>query len=750
MQFPFIKSALALAIAVTATGAVASSLDKHDRAKSVHKKETYFERVSTFPVYQNLAPDENTTDATAAEISAASHDGKVVYYSNSPRGRIGMIDIADPAAPVAAGFLPLAGEPTSVAVTGDYLLVAVNTSSSYTTPGGVLSVYSIDNPLQPQWVADLDMGGQPDAIAISPDGRYAAVVIENERDEDFDDGLIPQQPAGYLKIITTKGKPSKWKVRQVELTGYAEIAPDDPEPEYVAISRLNIAAVSLQENNHLILVDLRRGMVINEFSAGSVDLFGVDTQENDVIEPLDNILNRRREPDSVAWLNDWWVVTANEGDYEDADGVEGGSRGFTIFSPFGHARYESGSSMEHDFIRIGHYPESRSENKGIEPESVTTGHYGKADYLFVGAERGNAVAVYKVAAFAKPKLHQILPSTIGPEGILTIPSRNLVVVSSEEDSADDGFRSTVSIYQYGAKAANYPEIMSDPKQLIPWSALSGMVADNHKANILYAVPDSYYAQSRIFKVKVAKNGPAIIKEALVLSKDGDTVDYDLEGIAQRSDGSFWLVSEGNGGSRPNLLIKTAADGTVMEEINLPDGVIDKQISNGFEGVAVTGSGENERVLVAFQREWKGDPENHVRIGVYNPSNNHWGFLYYPLDVAQEDAWVGLSELSAIDDHNFVVIERDNQQGDKAQLKRLYRFSIDGLTPAAEGGSFPVVSKTVVHDLLPDLKATGGWVLDKVEGTAITKKGEVYVVTDNDGVDDSSGETRFMHLGKLFR
>ena len=28
----------------------------------------------------------------------------------------------------------------------------------------------------------IDLGGQPDSIAVSPDGKYAAVVIENERD----------------------------------------------------------------------------------------------------------------------------------------------------------------------------------------------------------------------------------------------------------------------------------------------------------------------------------------------------------------------------------------------------------------------------------------------------------------------------------------------------------------------------------------------------------------------------------------
>ena len=60
----------------------------------------------------------------------------------------------------------------------------------------------------------------------------------------------------------------------------------------------------------------------------------------------------------------------------------------------------------------------------------------------------------------------------------------------------------------------------------------------------------------------------------------------------------------------------------------------------------------------------------------------------------------------------------------------------------------MVSKTEVRDLIPDLKATGGYVLDKVEGLAIASDGTAWVVTDNDGVDDSSGETMFFSIGKI--
>ncbi|MGH1472587.1 MAG: esterase-like activity of phytase family protein [Cellvibrionaceae bacterium] len=732
-----------------------SSLLPHHFNKK-HNQEKYFKRIATFPIYKNLDESIGDTleDTTSAEISAASSDGHVVFYSDSPQERIGLIDIKRPKNPKPAGFIQLDGEPTSVAVRGHYLLVAVNTSQNFTQPSGKLSIYSIADPLSPVWISDFNLQGQPDAIAVSPDKKYAAIVIENERDEDLNDGLIPQLPAGHLMVLSMRGPQSKWKIKKIDLTGYADIAPSDPEPEYVAINRANIAAISLQENNHIILVDLRSGKVIQDFSAGTADLFDVDLQEDDIINPVEALLEQRREPDAITWVNDWWIATANEGDYEDENGIGGGSRGFTIFNMQGGVSYESGASFEHELIRAGHYPESRSENKGIEPEAVIADRYGdnrwnRKNFLFVGSERGNVIGVYEAKPFHQPKLHQLLPTTVAPEGILTIPSRNLLIVSSEEDSAEDGIRSTVSIYRYGAKKSLYPQIQSDNQQLIPWGALSGMVGDVQKAKTLYAVPDSYYKQSRIFTID-AKTKPATITAATVLKKDNDTVNYDLEGIAQREDGSFWLVSEGDGKDTPNLLILASQDGTIQQEIQLPIEVSTHQKKNGFEGVAVIGNSANETVFVAFQREWKNDPDGLVRIGVYSPSTEQWAFLYYPLESAVDGTWNGLSEITRIDDKTLAVIERDNQQGEAATIKRLYQFSIDGLTAVAEGNEIPVVNKQLVIDLLPELQKTNGRVLDKVEGTAIITNGNVYIVTDNDGVDDASGETRFIKLGKLFQ
>jgi hypothetical protein len=50
--------------------------------------------------------------------------------------------------------------------------------------------------------------------------------------------------------------------------------------------------------------------------------------------------------------------------------------------------------------------------------------------------------------------------------------------------------------------------------------------------------------------------------------------------------------------------------------------------------------------------------------------------------------------------------------------------------------------------MPELAAPGGFVLDKVESFAVDSAGDALIITDNDGVDDHSGETQFVRLGKL--
>jgi hypothetical protein len=58
-----------------------------------------------------------------------------------------------------------------------------------------------------------------------------------------------------------------------------------------------------------------------------------------------------------------------------------------------------------------------------------------------------------------------------------------------------------------------------------------------------------------------------------------------------------------------------------------------------------------------------------------------------------------------------VIERDNQAGPDATIKKIYTFSTHALKPQPQGETFPVLSKTFVRDLIPDLTADHGLVIE---------------------------------------
>jgi hypothetical protein len=282
--------------------------------------------------------------------------------------------------------------------------------------------------------------------------------------------------------------------------------------------------------------------------------------------------------------------------------------------------------------------------------------------------------------------------------------------------------------------------------------LSGLAADPGDANRLYAISDSAYGVSRIFTIDAAA-WPARITGYVDLTKDGAGAGYDLEGIAVRPGGGFWLASEGNPEQenplqQKSMLLAVADDGSVEREIPLPEAAYAQAIRFGFEGVASWGEGDAEKVIVAIQRAWQDDPENTAKLAIYSPAADSWGFVRYPLEAPKSErgGWVGLSEIVHLDGDRFLVLERDNQPGSYAAIKTVTLVSLEGVTPAAYGEALPMVEKELVVDLLPAMRAGQGWISDKPEGLAITGDGRVFTVIDNDGVDDANGETQLLLLG----
>lgn len=722
---------LTLSFSVAATLVLALSL-----AASAAHAENNFNRIASFPTYQNIPAGEDRNKETSAEIIDVTADGMTLIYTDSPLNAVGLIDIKNPNKPAPLGNIKVDGEPTSVVVIGKTAYVGVNTSKSYTNPSGKLAVIDIDSR---SIKMTCDIGGQPDSLAAARDGSFISIAVENERDEDLNKGEIPQLPAGNLVMFNVANNTADCSSKKVvSLIGLAEIGSDDPEPEFVDINSRGETVITMQENNHIAIVD-RKGQVISHFSAGTVDLYNIDaTDERGALIFNETQKGRLREPDAVKWLDDDHIAIANEGDYH------GGSRGWTIFDKSGRVVYESNTSFEQEIIKIGHYPDKRSDAKGVEPESVTTGVFNNTPFVFIGAERASVVGVYDVSNIKEPILRQLLPSGVGPEGYVTIPKRNLLVSANEKDLIEDGgARSHVMIYEYQNKPAVYPHLTSaGMKDLTGWGAISGMVADDN--GMIYAVNDSFYGyQPTIFKID-PKTKPARIVDVIRVTRKGRPAQkLDMEGITLDGKGGFWIASEGRTDRLvPHALYNVNAKGEIKKEIAFPAELLAVEKRFGSEGVTRIG----DVLWIAIQREWKDDPKNHVKLVAYNIKEKTWGAVLYP-KAEPKKGWVGLSEITAHGDQVY-VIERDNQIGEAAVTKKVYRVSVDQLKPTKLGEQLPVVKKELVRDLIPDLKSTGGYVLDKVEGFAITKDGTAYVSTDNDGVDDHSGETMFFSIGKL--
>ncbi|MHA6690098.1 esterase-like activity of phytase family protein [Devosia sp. A449] len=698
----------------------------------------YFNRIASFPVALNT-PDAEEGAENSAEIITATEDGMTLVYSNALLGGIGFIDITDPTAPKPAGFVALDGGPTSVAVIGGKALVTSDTTTDFTAPTGYLAIIDIATKTIE---ATCDLGGQPDAIAKNFDASLIAISMENQRDEDLNDGVIPQLPSGNITFFDVAGgSVDCGTMRVTELAGVADFAGDDAEPEYTDFNSLNELAVTLQENNHIVILNGETGKIISDFSAGSVDLDGIDATEDGRLSFTESQHGRKREPDAIQWLDSDRVVIANEGDYE------GGSRGFTIFHKDGTELYESGSSMEYIAAQLGHYPEGRSDAKGVEPEGMEVGKFGDTNFIFVNQERSSLVAIYKDTG-GEPEYWQSVPSGIGPEGALAIPSRNLYVTANETDLSPDGLAgSHVMIFELAEGEPAYPQIMSDldaDGKPIGWAALSGAVGDAEQSGILYAVSDSAFSEAAVYTIDATAKPARIVKKTVVTRNGVPAQKLDLEGITLDGEGGFWLASEGDTAKlTPHALFHVNADGEIEDEVAFPAALLAGETRSGSEGIAKIG----DTLWIAIQREWKDDPKGLVKLVSYNTEAKEWGAVHYPLEAAAEGTWVGLSEITVQGDYAY-IIERDNQIADNAALKAIYRVPVSELVAAPLGGELPTVSKELVRDLVPDLKANNGYVVDKVESFAVDAAGHGYVITDNDGVDDSSGETFFWSIGAL--
>jgi hypothetical protein len=116
---------------------------------------------------------------------------------------------------------------------------------------------------------------------------------------------------------------------------------------------------------------------------------------------------------------------------------------------------------------------------------------------------------------------------------------------------------------------------------------------------------------------------------------------------------------------------------------------------------------------------------------------------------------GVNEIVAINDHEFLVIERDGKAGGEAAFKKIFRISLAGATDVSglaslpEKGDLPAgyypVTKTPFIDLLaPEFGLSGPSFPEKIEGLAFGPdlpdgRRTLLVTSDNDFVVDQASQ-----------
>ncbi len=202
----------------------------------------------------------------------------------------------------------------------------------------------------------------------------------------------------------------------------------------------------------------------------------------------------------------------------------------------------------------------------------------------------------------------------------------------------------------------------------------------------------------------APAAPVPVAPAITAGRLLTGADFDPESFRRLPDGSFYVGDEFG----PFLLHTDASGALLQAPTPLPNllglganplvqspqfpGVTDPNLgaSRGFEGMALNASGT--RLLAMLEGALTTDPQADRRlINEFDPATSAYTGRVF--QYRMEDPANAIGDLTAITDTEFLVIERDNNQGAAARFKRVYRISTGQLD--ADG----FVSKSLVADLL---------------------------------------------------
>ncbi|MFM9957936.1 MAG: esterase-like activity of phytase family protein [Phycisphaerales bacterium] len=244
---------------------------------------------------------------------------------------------------------------------------------------------------------------------------------------------------------------------------------------------------------------------------------------------------------------------------------------------------------------------------------------------------------------------------------------------------------------------------------------------------------------------------------------------DPEGIALDSNGNLWVASEGDVNQNPQVnpfVRRFSAAGAHQLDLPVPSkflptpGPVGIRNNLAFETLTLSPSGQS--LFTATENALKQDGPA-AAVGVASPAR----ILRYDLNTnlpAQEFAYItdpvavapvpagsfatnGLVDMLALDEQNFIAIERSFSNGVGNSI-RLYEVSIAGATDISGtdplAGPYVAATKTLILDL-----GTLGITLDNIEGLAFGPTlpgGERSLILVSDNNFSSTQFTQFLAFG----
>jgi DNA-binding beta-propeller fold protein YncE len=396
------------------------------------------------------------------------------------------------------------GAVNSVAVKNGLAALAIESTVDRTLPGVVLFV---DTATRLQNGAPVAVGALPDMLTFTPDGSRVLVANEgtpNPRPAPA--GQSTADPVGSVSIIDVASRGVVTLPITPDIPGYASLrlfpatmSAYDPEPESIAVDRTGrFAWVALQEANGIAVLDLQALRFDRIFSLGLKDFSapGNEIDPSDQDGKVDFVgvpVKGLYQPDGIAsyaYRGQTFFVLANEGDARDngegdsederrggrgsgaarltddprlsrlnlsnIDSVRGGAlvafggHSVSIRDAGGAIVWDSGSLLDREADRLGLYDDTRSDNKGIEPEGVALLEVEGRVLAFVGLERAkrSAFAVFDVTDPSAVEYIDMIVSPaatvndVAPEGLVAFRAGGRTWVALAQESSD-----TTTLYE---------------------------------------------------------------------------------------------------------------------------------------------------------------------------------------------------------------------------------------------------------------------------------------------------------------